>query len=358
LHSTKTNTISSNETVAQKKPSFGSKSLPSAPVTQMFAPQEVKQLKSSSLFPPIQFDNGSRARSNAVSLPEGDSLISRPRRNAISLEEDKSPLGGDLSNGHGGEYGGQKYVTKPAGTFNPMKHKKGEDPLLTYASDGIEKKEALGISGPIVKTLPSVFHTTTNKYAGNSINASIDPSFHNPASRFGGGFYVATDKTTSFMEVEAHENDLKKDDPLADLLKAVEILEFKPKVSGAQISDFTATPLLSGFVKEKPIEVEKQIRKESMDGLLFKSTKGPGNNLVLFKNENAILGKSKRGPKIVVAEYEKFKESAKFKDLKDKQKPKAAADSSATGEKPDFKNKSTPGSKIDRHSDEAGSATL
>ena len=80
------------------------------------------------------------------------------------------------------------------------------------SSDGIEDVKATNIPLPKHKGISKAFHTTTNKFAANSILQRIDPRFHNPASRFGGGFYVASDLQTCYAELKAHELDQFKDE--------------------------------------------------------------------------------------------------------------------------------------------------
>jgi hypothetical protein len=38
------------------------------------------------------------------------------------------------------------------------------------------------------------------------------------------------------------------------------------------------------MVKSQPLAIEKKVREDKRDGIVFPSTKGSGNNIVLFRN--------------------------------------------------------------------------
>ncbi len=155
------------------------------------------------------------------------------------------------------------------------------------SSDGIEDVIATNIPLPKHKGISKAFHTTTNKYAANSILQRIDPRFHNPASRFGGGFYVASDLQTCYAELKAHELDQFKDDyelkpkESPQWLSAVHTIEYD--VSGGDLVDCTSGKLAE-MVKTQPLAIEKKVREDKRDGIVFPSTKGSGMNIVLFQN--------------------------------------------------------------------------
>lgn len=183
--------------------------------------------------------------------------------------------------------------------------------LWFKSSLGIEEVTATDIPLPKYEGLTAAFHTTTNEYAAGSILQRIDPRYHNPASRFGGGFYAASDKQTSYAEVAAHEFDnFDKGEPEKGLLSAVHIIEYS--VSGGDFADATQGRL-SEIVHENPKAIEKKVRMDERDGIVFNSTKGPGKNLVLFKNYGIL--KDKEGFRGAKAGFAKFKiEQGKYRN--------------------------------------------
>jgi len=178
------------------------------------------------------------------------------------------------------------------------------------SSDGIEDVKATKIPLPKHKGISKAFHTTTNKYAANSILQRIDPRFHNPASRFGGGFYVASDLQTCYAELKAHEVDQFKDDydglkpgETPQWLSAVHTMEYD--VSGGDLVDCTSGKLAE-MVKSQPLAIEKKVREDKRDGIVFPSTKGSGMNIVLFQNYG-ILKATSDEPTPAKEGFDKFK---------------------------------------------------
>lgn len=170
-----------------------------------------------------------------------------------------------------------------------------DDDLWFKSSEGIEGVEATEENLPAYdKGISSAFHVTTNERSAKSILNRIDPRFHNPASRFGGGFYVATDLQTSYAEVAAHEFDNLKEggDPSKGLLTAIHLIEYVGAGS-ADLVDASATESLAIMVKKDPLKIEKKVRQEGRDGIVFNSTKGTGKNIVLFKNYGVLKVKGK-----------------------------------------------------------------
>jgi hypothetical protein len=160
--------------------------------------------------------------------------------------------------------------------------------------DDLWFKSSIGIEGvePTEEHLPtydqgiaSAFHVTTHEKSAGSILSRIDPRMHNPASRFGGGFYVATELHTSYAEIAAHEFDNLKEggDPSKGLLTAIHIIEYTG-AGTADLVDATATEVLATMVKKDPLKIEKKVRQEGRDGIVFHSTKGTGKNIVFYKN--------------------------------------------------------------------------
>ena len=179
-------------------------------------------------------------------------------------------------------------------TSNIVDENKLDDDLWFKASKGIEEVESTEENLPTYdKGVSSAFHVTTHARSAGSILNRIDPRFHNPASRFGGGFYVATDLQTSYAEIAAHEFDnVKPDEPGKNLLTAIHILEYTG-VGSADLVDTTASEALANMVKSDPKKIEKKVREDGRDGIVFNSTKGTGKNIAFFKNYGVLKLKGK-----------------------------------------------------------------
>jgi len=182
--------------------------------------------------------------------------------------------------------------------------------LWFKASDGIQTDvRTTKLSLPKHKGITKAFHTTTKEYAANNILKRINPKFHNPASRFGGGFYAASDLKTCYAEIAAHEDDQFKDDyalkpgETPQKQSALETIEYE--VSGGDLVDCTAGEL-KNLAHTQPKAIEKKVRQTKRDGIVFKSTKGPGQNIVLFKNYDILKPKSGK-PTSAKEGFEKFK---------------------------------------------------
>ena len=173
------------------------------------------------------------------------------------------------------------------------------------ASVGIEKVEATKIEMQQHKGIKKAFHVTTLEKNAASILTKIDPFFDNPASRFGGGFYVASDLKTCYAEIAAHEVDQFKDKDNKDpkFQSAVHAIEYD--VNGGDLADCT-TGELAKMVKSDPLAIEKKVREDKRDGIVFPSTKGSGNNIVLFKNFSILKPKSNT-PSFAKEGFDKFK---------------------------------------------------
>lgn len=207
--------------------------------------------------------------------------------------------------------------------------------LSFKASDGIEDVTATDIELPKHKGITKAFHTTTNKYAANSILQRIDPRFHNPASRFGGGFYAASDLETSYAEVAAHEFDNFKPGAGKEsegLLSAVHTIEYA--VNGGELVDCTDGKL-SEIVKSAPMSIEKKVREDKKDGIVFPSTKGSGMNIVLFQNYGILKPKSEKpeSAKEGFEQYKKEKLSGKIDKLEKNGELSNIKNASDTGNK-------------------------
>jgi hypothetical protein len=181
-----------------------------------------------------------------------------------------------------------------------------DEDLDFKASDGIEDVKATDIALPKHKGISKAFHTTTNKYAAKSILQRVDPRFHNPASRFGGGFYVASNLETCYAEIKAHEFDQfkDKDNKNPEAQSAVHTIEYA--VNGGDFVDCTDGELAK-MVKSNPLAIEKKVREDRSDGIVFPSTKGSGMNIVLFQNYKKILTPKSDEPTSAKEGFEKYK---------------------------------------------------
>ena len=185
-----------------------------------------------------------------------------------------------------------------------------DEDLDFKSSDGIEDVKATDIALPKHKGISKAFHTTTNKYAAKSILQRIDPRFHNPASRFGGGFYVASNLETCYAEIKAHEFDQfkDKDNKNPEAQSAVHTIEYA--VNGGDLIDCTDGELAK-MVISQPLAIEKKVREDRSDGIVFPSTKGSGMNIVLFQNYKKILTPKSDEPTSAKEGFEQYKEENK-----------------------------------------------
>ena len=177
------------------------------------------------------------------------------------------------------------------------------------ASVGIEKVEATKIEMQQHKGIKKAFHVTVLEQTAASVLNKIDHFFDNPASRFGGGFYVASDLKTSYAEIAAHEGDQFKPGyklnpgQIPQKQSAVHAIEYA--VNGGDLADCTGGELAK-MVKSQPLAIEKKVREDKRDGIVFPSTKGSGNNIVLFRNFGILEPKSKE-PTSAKEGFDQFK---------------------------------------------------
>jgi hypothetical protein len=174
-----------------------------------------------------------------------------------------------------------------------------------------ESDKAIGRLAPMYMKQPEAgamteaYHVATGEVGAKSAAARIDGKFHNEAGRFGGGFHVASDIPTGAMEIDHHKNDWKKGDAKkakdegksleeqkaaynkADEIKPANYLTYQVNLSGGDIVD--ATGPLTAMVMNRPKEIERAAREDNKDGILYKSSRGSGNALVLYKNYKSIL---------------------------------------------------------------------
>ena len=173
------------------------------------------------------------------------------------------------------------------------------------ASVGIEKVEATKIEMQQHKGIKKAFHVTTLQHTAASVLNKIDHFFDNPASRFGGGFYVASDIKTCYAEIAAHEDDQFKDPDNKNPKKQSAVHAIEYDVTGGDLADCTGGELVE-MVKSDPLAIEKKVREDKRDGIVFPSTKGSGNNIVLFRNFGILNPKSKE-PTSAKEGFEQFK---------------------------------------------------
>jgi hypothetical protein len=173
------------------------------------------------------------------------------------------------------------------------------------ASVGIEKVEATKFEMQQHKGIKKAFHVTVAEQTAASVLSKIDHFFDNPASRFGGGFYVASDLKTSYAEIAAHEDDQFKDINNKDPKKQSAVHAIEYKVTGGDLADCTGGEL-ANMVKTQPLAIEKKVREDKRDGIVFPSTKGSGNNIVLFQNFG-ILEPTSEKPTSAKEGYDQFK---------------------------------------------------
>lgn len=158
---------------------------------------------------------------------------------------------------------------------------------------------------PDAGSLAQAYHVATGEAGAKSAATRIDGKFHNEAGRFGGGFHVASDIPTGAMEIDHHKDDWKKGDAKkakdagksleeqkaaykkASELKPTSFLTYLVNLSGGDIVD--ATGPLTAMVMNRPKEIERAAREDNKDGILYKSSRGSGLALVLFKNYKSVL---------------------------------------------------------------------
>ena len=259
MKASKENKVVPNSPI-QQKTSNGGKSLPSAPVAQLFGDElmnnelvnkdfenkseiGIKQLKSAPSFPPIKL------------------MSNNPKGIVQKVDEEDSEN------------------EREAITFQDLDL---EEQLDVSMGDG--KNAIDGYSG--IKPLP-LYHTVTWFQHAKGVMYDISDKFDNPASRFGGGFYASTDMETNLLEIEHH----KYDDPKAPRYPSVTIV-FQ-NVQGSRILDCSHGQL-SKLVASHDAALKQKCIENGYDGIYFKSLRGPGYNVVLFtSNRKQIMGTGK-----------------------------------------------------------------
>jgi hypothetical protein len=251
-------------------------------------------------------------------------LQTRPRSKAIvgGLEE---PLEGDglfsISEGKTHTINTKASKVLTGGISSEQFHKEnpaygilgeGTGPAhISTSKPGMEDGKSIGrldkwfMQQPKDGAMKLAFHITTSEFGAKGAATRIDGAFHNVNGRFGGGFHVASDKPTGAMEVDHHKNDIKKNAAKdikdgggtqeeqekayqeARELSPTNYLTYDVSLSGGDIVD--ATGALTPMVMNKPKEIERAAREDNKDGILYKSSRGSGLALVMYKNYRSVL---------------------------------------------------------------------
>ncbi len=185
--------------------------------------------------------------------------------------------------------------------FDPL----GDKPFDPKAEKPIGRLAPMYIHQPKDGLMKRAFHVAATEGGAKSAAKQIDGGWHNESGRFGGGFHVASDIATGAMEVDHHKLDSKKkakQDAIedgkspyeadmayakADLVQPTNYLPYDVNLGAGDIVD--ATGPLTALVMSKPKEIELAAREDNKDGILYKSSRGSGFALVLYKNYNSIL---------------------------------------------------------------------
>jgi hypothetical protein len=181
----------------------------------------------------------------------------------------------------------------------------GDKPYDPKAEKPIGRLAPMYIHQPKDGLMKRAFHVAATERGAKSAAAQIDAGWHNESGRFGGGFHVASDIATGAMEVDHHKLDAKKkakQDALedgkspyemdmayakADLVQPTNYLPYDVNLGAGDIVD--ATGPLTALVMSRPKEIELAARQDNKDGILYKSSRGSGFALVLYKNYTSIL---------------------------------------------------------------------
>jgi len=115
--------------------------------------------------------------------------------------------------------------------------------------------------------------------------------------------FVAESVSTGAMELHEHRFDLKKSAykkqegtekdkqrayKNAELLKPTNVLKYSVELKDSNILDTTRKGL-TAIAKNTPKMIEKAARMDGYDGIIFKSMRGPGKNMVVYKNYHKIF---------------------------------------------------------------------
>lgn len=130
-----------------------------------------------------------------------------------------------------------------------------------------------GLNAAIGKNLSNIsnlYHSTTNVNATYSIlNEGINPAYFNSASRFGKGFYMSNDISTSAAELSYHGSTVAN------------TINFS--LEGGSYLNATS-PVMSFGVQYTPGLISGAAKTLGYDGVMYNSLRGNGINVVQFKN--------------------------------------------------------------------------
>jgi hypothetical protein len=84
------------------------------------------------------------------------------------------------------------------------------------------------------------------------------------------------------------------------------------------------------MVIKDPKKIEKKVREEAKDGIVFNSTKGSGKNIVLFKNYGVL--KAKGGFTGAAEGFAKFKEENPLKEPNPSMEPNQSTEANTSTE--------------------------
>jgi len=134
--------------------------------------------------------------------------------------------------------------------------------------------EKLGLSKK-----PNAFHATEKVKQTQSVLDGIDPKYFNPNSRFGEGFYVASEGDTAVAELASHN------------VKANYLIRYKVNLNSKKVLDFTDINVAKKWGFQKGITspadckiIASKARKSGYEVISFPSYQGSGTNYVIFNN--------------------------------------------------------------------------
>ena len=184
-------------------------------------------------------------------------------------------------------------IRKPPATFGkpPAKSKalpnQGAGVMTNDDSSAISTVPGMMIMGgisQIAKATETVQHAVSSAQTAQSVLSGINPKFFNPASRFGGGFYVGTDGDTVVAELAAHG------------ASATHSIRYNVDLSEQKMLDLTDPKVAAewGFSSKQTSTADCQkigevARSQGYDVIKFQAYRGEGTNYAIFDNFNDIL---------------------------------------------------------------------
>jgi len=327
-----------DNTPVQKKLSSTGKSLPSAPITQLYGyeseknemqPKDgsilqsdkssfgqadatqgkfigVKQLKSSPSFPPLQLKNNDRTAPIQMAAPNNIHKIIQKKAispfqgkevtqlAAFKYSADEKPEDSvkNIRKNYSSDEGS---LGKMEDLYPDVVHgeddsghtavkKVGGDQFVggRFEENSLGNETSKGFKADKTLTIPVVYHTTGSEWAmENIISKGINPSFTRTDNRFGQGFYVTSDINTSRSELIHHG------------MQAYHSLKYNS--AGGKILDLTHINEDEVFTKDYPQGIRLYALSKGFDGVAYKSQRGAGVNFVIYHNFNSIIGAADLG---------------------------------------------------------------